>query len=60
MHEVGKYGKSHSQLDPTLCMRKVVQALNRVPARAKTTGLPSGHFFVKRRYFSLQYGLQEK
>ena len=54
VHEVGKYGNSHGQLDPTLCMREVVQALNRVPACVKRLAFHPDIFFVKRRYFSLQ------
>ena len=51
MHEVGKYGNSHGQLDPTLCMREVVQALNRVPACAKRLAFHPDILFCEKEIF---------
>ena len=51
VHEVGKYGNSHGQLDPTLCMREVVQALNRVPGCAKRPVFHPDNFFCEKEIF---------
>ena len=46
-----KYGKSHVRLDPTLRMREVVHALNRVPMCAKPLAFHREIFSVKKRFF---------